>query len=177
MDTKFNLNLWKSSSFLPAVAISLILILGVTIFITSPINLIYIQKKSRKTIKGKFKITFSFKTLYTISGAKFIMILIQCLIFYKGIKNELILLDKNMITTRQSFLPSFNRQTSKDVCQEKARYIYWVMEFKRRKSEHERKGLKIKEVQFLFVGLGSNSLKGSLFFLLYFSNPFHKISS
>ena len=100
MDTKFNLNLWKSSSFLPAIAISLILILGVIIFITSPINLIYIQKKSRKPVKGKFKITFSFKTLYTISGAKFIMIMIQCLIFYKGIENELIFLDRNMIHLR-----------------------------------------------------------------------------
>ena len=91
--------------------------------------------------------------------------------------HSLYLLQYYLHPTRHAWLPSFNRQTSKDVCQEKARYIYWVMEFKRRKSEHERKGLKIKEVQFLFVGLGSNSLKGSLFFLLYFSNPFHKISS
>lgn len=95
MDTNFNLSLWKSSSILPAFSISLILILGLIIFISSPINWMYIQTKSRKTNKGKFKITVSFKTLYTISGAEFIIGgMIQCLIFYKGIHNELIFYEK-----------------------------------------------------------------------------------
>ena len=95
MDTKFNLSLWKSSSLLPAFSISLIVILGLTIFISSPINWMYIQKKSKKTNNGKFKITVSFKTLYTIAGAEFIIGgMIQGLIFYKGIHNELIFYEK-----------------------------------------------------------------------------------
>ena len=55
----------------------------------------YIQKKSKKTNNGKFKITVSFKTLYTIAGAEFIIGgMIQGLIFYKGIHSELIFYEK-----------------------------------------------------------------------------------
>ena len=85
MDTKFNLSLWKSSVLLPKIGISFILILGLIIFISTPINWMYIQKNSPTISKGKFKIPLSFKTLYTISGAEFIIGgMIQCLIHVKG---------------------------------------------------------------------------------------------
>ena len=88
MDTKFNISLWKSSVLLPAFSISFVLILGLIIFISYPINWLYIQKKSPKINKGKFIIPLSFKTLYTISGAEFLIGgMIQCLIYVKGIQN------------------------------------------------------------------------------------------
>ena len=88
MDTEFDLSLWKSSALLPAFSISFILILGILIFISSPINLMYIQKNSSIIKQGKFKIPVSFKTLYTISGAEFLIGgMIQSLIYVKGIKN------------------------------------------------------------------------------------------
>ena len=88
MDTKFNISLWKSSVLLPAFSISFVLILGLIIFISYPINWLYIQKKSPKINKGKFIIPLSFKTLYTISGAEFLIGgMIQGLIYVKGMKN------------------------------------------------------------------------------------------
>ena len=86
MDTEFNLCLWKSTVLLPAFSISFVLILGILIFISSPINWMYIQKNSPIISRGKFKIPVSFKTLYTISGAEFLIGgMIQCLIYVKGI--------------------------------------------------------------------------------------------
>ena len=86
MDKQFNLSQWKTtSSFLPAFGISLGLILGLLIFISSIFNWIYFEKKSYKKDKAKFKITLSFKTLYTIFGVVFLLCGInQSLLFLKG---------------------------------------------------------------------------------------------
>ena len=86
MDKHFNLSQWKTtSSFLPAFGISLILILGLLIFISSIFNRIYLEKKAYKKDKTKFKITLSFKTLYTIFGLVFLLCGInQSLLFLKG---------------------------------------------------------------------------------------------
>ena len=85
MDKNFNLSQWKTTSFLPAFGISLILILGLLIFISSLFNRIYLEKKAYKKDKTKFKITLSFKTLYTIFGLVFLLCGInQSLLFLKG---------------------------------------------------------------------------------------------
>ena len=83
MDQHFNLRQWKT--FLPAFGISLILVLGFLIFLSSIFNWIYLEKKAYKKDKAKFKITLSFKTLYTIFGVVFLLCgMIQSLLFLKG---------------------------------------------------------------------------------------------
>ena len=100
MDTKFNLSLWKSSVLLPAFSISFVLILGLIIFISYPINWMYIKKNSPKINKGKFKIPLSFKTLYTISGAEFLIAgMIQYLIYVKGKINILFYYNTNQYSS------------------------------------------------------------------------------
>ena len=86
-DSEFNLSQWKSSSLLPAFSICFILILALIIFLSSSFNLMmYIQKRGLKKDKARFKMTISFKTLFTISGTEFIIGgLIQGLIYLKGI--------------------------------------------------------------------------------------------
>ena len=85
-DSEFNLTQWKSTSLLPAFSICFILILALIIFLSSPLNLMYIQKRGLKKDKARFKMTISFKTLFTISGTEFIIGgLIQGLIYLKGI--------------------------------------------------------------------------------------------
>ena len=86
-DSEFNLSQWKSSSLLPAFSICFILILALIIFLSSSFNLMmYIQKRSLKKDKARFKMTMSFKTLFTLSGTEFIIGgLIQGLIYLKGI--------------------------------------------------------------------------------------------
>ena len=85
MDKNFNLRKWRTSTFLPSLGISLILILGLLIILSSIFNRIYLEKKAYKRDKTKFKITVSFKTLYTIFGVVFLLCgTIQCLLFLKG---------------------------------------------------------------------------------------------
>ena len=48
--------------------------------------MMYIQKRGLKKDKARFKMTISFKTLFTLSGTEFIIGgLIQGLIYLKGI--------------------------------------------------------------------------------------------
>ena len=86
MDKNFNLRQWRTSStFLPTLGISLILILGLLIILSSIFNRIYLKKKAYKRDKTKFTITVSFKTLYTIFGVVFLLCgIIQSLLFLKG---------------------------------------------------------------------------------------------
>ena len=85
MDTEFNVSQWKASSLLPAFSICFILILALIIFLSSPFNLLYMQKRGLKKDKARFKLTISFTTLYTISGTEFFIGgLIQGLIYLKG---------------------------------------------------------------------------------------------
>ena len=56
-DSEFNLSQWKSTSFLPAFSICFILILALIIFLSSPLNLMYIQKRGLKKDKARFKMT------------------------------------------------------------------------------------------------------------------------
>ena len=50
-------------------------------------NWIYLEKKAYKKDKAKFKITLSFKTLFTIFGVVFLLCgIIQSLLFLKGQK-------------------------------------------------------------------------------------------
>ena len=89
MDQHFNLRRWKKSTFLPALSISLLLIIGLLIFLSSIFNRIYLKKKAYKKNKAKFTITVSFKTLYTIFGVVFLLCgIIQSLIFLKGEREE-----------------------------------------------------------------------------------------
>ena len=91
MDQHFNLRRWKKSTFLPALSISLLLIIGLLIFLSSIVNRIYLKKKAYKKNKAKFKITVSFKTLYTIFGVVFLLCgTIQSLIFLKGERGRIL---------------------------------------------------------------------------------------
>ena len=85
METHFNISKWKSSSVLPATSLSLIFLVGIMIFISSLFNWLYMRKKVLNKDKAKFKMTISFKTLYTIFGVQFLANgIIQTLIFLKG---------------------------------------------------------------------------------------------
>ena len=91
MDKHFNLGQWKTSTFLPTLGISLILTLGLLIFLSSIFNRIYLEKKAYKRDKTKFTITVSFKTLYTIFGVVFLLCgIIQSLIFLKGERGRIL---------------------------------------------------------------------------------------
>ena len=65
MDSHFDLRQWKKSTFLPALSISLLMIIGLLIFLSSLFNWIYLKKKAYKKEKAKFKRTVSFKTLWS----------------------------------------------------------------------------------------------------------------
>ena len=91
MDKHFNLSQWKTSTFLPTLGISLILTLSLLIILSSTFNRIYLEKKAYKQDKTKFKITVSFKTLYTIFGVVFLLCgIVQSLIFLKGERGEIL---------------------------------------------------------------------------------------